>query len=309
MKFVFVEELIKFAKKNKNSYLVTSDLGYRAFEKFAKKFPNRFLNVGVSENNMIGVASGMAMTGKKVFVYSILPFVLFRSLEQMRNNILHNNLDIKIIGSGGGFSYNVQGISHNTSEDISILRSLPNLSIYNPGSRYETQMIANLMFNNKTPCFARLGKAPDIDFYNKKIKSKSNGGFILKKGNDLTIFSTGNIIENVYKAVKELQTEGFKIKLISLPILKPFNEKFLLKNITTKKIISIEENINIGGLGSILTNLFFKYKKNKKIHFKSLSLEDMIHNKIGTQLYLRKINKLDYKSIIKFIKKFISEKY
>ena len=115
MRFVFVDEIIKFASKNKNSYLVTSDLGYRAFEKFAKKFPKRFLNVGVSENNMIGVAAGMAITGKKVFVYSILPFVLFRSLEQIRNNILHNNLDIKIIGAGGGFSYNVQGISHNTS--------------------------------------------------------------------------------------------------------------------------------------------------------------------------------------------------
>lgn len=309
MRFVFVEELIKFASKNNNAYLVTSDLGYRAFEKFAKKFPNRFLNVGVSENNMIGIAAGLAMTGKKVFAYSILPFVLFRSLEQIRNNILHNNLDIKIIGSGGGFSYNVQGISHNTSEDISILRSLPNLSIYNPGSRFEAQMVVNLMFNNKTPCFVKLGKAPDIDFYNQKIKNKDNGGLILTKGNDLTIFSTGNILENVHKAVKELQIQGFKIKLISLPILKPFNEKFLLKNITTKKIVSIEENIDIGGLGSILTNLFFKYNKNKKIHFKSLSLEDMIHNKIGTQLYLRKINKLDYKSIIKFIKKFLSEKY
>ena len=88
MRFIFVEELIKFAKKNKDVHLVTSDLGYRAFEKFAKLFPGRFLNVGVSESNMIGVAAGMAMNGKKVFVYSILPFVLFRSLEQIRNNIL-----------------------------------------------------------------------------------------------------------------------------------------------------------------------------------------------------------------------------
>jgi len=309
MRFVFVDELIKFSSKNKNVYLITSDLGYRAFEKFKKKFPNRFLNAGVSENNMIGLAAGMAMMGKKVFVYSILPFVVFRSLEQIRNNICHNNLDVKIIGAGGGFSYNVQGISHNTSEDISILRSLPNLSIYNPGSKIEARNVINLIFNNKTPCFVRLGKAPENDFYSNNIKIKKNSGLLVSKGKNLTIFSTGNILENVYKAVKKLHDDGFSIKLISLPIIKPINEKYILNNLTTNKVLSIEENINLGGLGSILSNLFFKYKKNKKIYFKTLSLQDKIHNKIGTQLYLRKINKLDDKAIIKFIRRFINEKY
>ena len=309
MRFVFVNELIKHAKKNKKVYLITSDLGYRAFEKFNKLFPDRFLNVGVSENNMIGIAAGMAANGKKVFVYSILPFVVFRSLEQVRNNILHNNLDVNIIGAGGGFSYNVQGISHNTSEDISVLRSLPNLPIYNPGYRLEAKFVIRSMFKDKHPSFARLGKAPEINFYKNKKKIIKANDLILTRGRDLTIFSTGNILENVFKAVKELQYEGLKIKLISLPILKPINEKFILKNINSNKILTIEENINIGGLGSTMANILFKYKKNKKIHFKSLSLKDIIHNKIGTQEYLRKINKLDYKNIIKSIKKIISEKY
>tara|TARA_B100000787_G_C16193111_1_gene298800 strand:- start:1385 stop:2314 length:930 start_codon:yes stop_codon:yes gene_type:complete len=309
MRFVFVEELIKFAKKNKNVHLVTSDLGYRAFEKFVKIYPKRFLNVGVSENNMIGVAAGMAMNGKKVFVYSILPFVLFRSLEQIRNNVVHNNLDIKIIGAGGGFSYNVQGISHNTSEDISIARSLPNLSVYNPGSKVETKIIVNLMFKNKNPCFVRLGKAPDINFYKKEIKIKNNEGIILTSGKDLTIFTTGNILENVYNAVKKLELQNIKIKLISLPILKPVNDNFILKHSSSSKIMSIEENVQIGGLGSLLTNLYFKFKINKKISFKSLSLEDKVHNQIGSQSYLREINELDEKSIMKNIKKFLNDRY
>ena len=109
MRFVFVNKLINYSKKNKNVYLITSDLGYRAFEKFAKLFPKRFINVGVSENNMIGIAAGMAASGKKIFVYSILPFVVFRSLEQIRNNIVHNNLDVNIIGAGGGFSFGSGG--------------------------------------------------------------------------------------------------------------------------------------------------------------------------------------------------------
>ncbi len=308
MRFVFVNELINYSKKNKNIYLITSDLGYRAFEKFAKLFPKRFINVGVSENNMIGIAAGMAASGKKIFVYSILPFVVFRSLEQIRNNIVHNNLDVNIIGAGGGFSYNVQGISHNTSEDISVLRSLPNLSIHNPGSRLEAEFVLKSMFKNNKPCFARLGKAPEIDFYKKKINDVKD--LIITKGNDLTIFTTGNILENVYKAVKNLEkVKGYKIKLISLPTLKPVNEKFIIKSISTSKVLSIEENINIGGLGSIIASSLFKYKKNKRIHFQSLSLEDIIHNKIGSQNYLRKINKLNIENIKKIIIKFLREKY
>ena len=308
MRFVFVEELIKFAKKNKQVHLVTSDLGYRAFEKFEKLYPNRFLNVGVSESNMIGVAAGMAMNGKKVFVYSILPFVLFRSLEQIRNNVIHNNLDVKIIGAGGGFSYNVQGISHNTSEDISIARSLPNLSVYNPGSKIEAKIIVNMIFKKKEPCFVRLGKAPDIDLYKKITKIKDNKGIVITNGKDLTIFSTGNIIENVFKAVKRLQLIGFKIRLISLPILKPVNENFILKN-SSHKIMSFEENVAIGGLGSLLSSLYFRSKINNKINFKSISLKDKVHNEIGSQSYLRNINGLDEKSIFKSIKKFLDEKY
>ena len=168
MRFVFVKELIKYTKKISNLYLITSDVGYRAFVEFAKLFPKKFINVGVSENNMIGIAAGMAVNGKKVFVYSILPFVVFRSLEQIRNNILHNDLDVNIIGAGGGFSYNVQGISHNTSEDISVLRSFPNLSVHNPGCRFEAEFIVKQMLKSKKPCFARLGKAPNEDFIQEK---------------------------------------------------------------------------------------------------------------------------------------------
>ena len=305
MRFVFVKELIKYTKKNHNVYLITSDLGYRAFEDFAKLFPKKFINVGVSENNMIGIAAGMAVNGKKVFVYSILPFVVFRSLEQIRNNILHNDLDVNIIGAGGGFSYNVQGISHNTSEDISVLRSLPNLSIHNPGSRFEAEFIVKQMFKSKKPSFARLGKAPNKDFYFRKINKINDT--ILTKGNQLTIFTTGNILENVYNSVRTLNRNGYKIKLISIPTLKPISENFILNNINTKNVLTIEENVSIGGLGSLIADIILKSKKKRKINFNSLSLDDIIHNKIGSQEYLRKINKLDRESITKAITRFLNE--
>ena len=303
MRFIFVKELIKKARKNKNIYLITSDLGYRAFEEFKKKFPKRFINVGVAENNMIGVATGLALTGKKVFVYSILPFLIFRSLEQIRNNICHNNLDVNLIGAGGSFSYGYQGVSHNTSEDISIMKSIPNLKIFNPGSKTEVKLVLSIMFRTKSPCLARLGKAPDIDFYDKKILFKNNEGIILQKGDDLTIFTSGNILENVYKTVKKLERENYKICLISCPIVKPLSKNFIIKNIKTPKIMSIEENTEINGLGYYISNCLIN--ENKKIKFKNIALKDIVHNKIGTQDYLRDINNLSEFKLYKVFKKFI----
>ena len=303
MRFIFVKELIKKARKNKNIYLITSDLGYRAFEDFKKEFPQRFINVGVAENNMIGVATGLALTGKKVFVYSILPFLIFRSLEQIRNNICHNNLDVKLIGAGGSFSYGYQGVSHNTSEDISIMKSLPNLKIFNPGSKTEVKIVLSQMFKTKSPCLARLGKVPIIDFYKKKFLFKDNEGVILQKGKDLTVFTSGNILENVYKTVKKLEKEKYKICLISCPVVKPLSKNFIIKNIKTKKIMSIEENTEINGLGYYISNCLIN--ENKKINFKNIALKDIVHNKIGTQDYLRDINSLSVLKLHKLLKNFI----
>ncbi len=304
MRFVFVKELIKKAKKNKNIYLLTSDLGYRAFEDFKRLFPNRFINVGVAENNMLGIASGLALSGKKVFVYSILPFLVFRSFEQIRNNICHNNLDVKLIGAGGGFSYGYQGISHNTSEDISILKSLPNLNVFNPGSKTEVKLVMSKMFKSNGPCFARLGKCPEQDFYKKKTILKNSEGLVIKKGKDISIFTTGNILENVFEMTKILKKDNFDLRLISCPIIKPLNENFILKNIKSKFVICIEENSEVNGLGYFISNIIIKNRLNN-INFKNYALRDIVHNKIGTQKYLRDSNNLSTKKLYTKIRLFL----
>ena len=308
MRFIFVKELIKYAKKNKNVYLVTADLGYRAFEGFKKLYPERFINVGVAENNMVGVAAGLALSGKKVFVYSILPFLIFRSLEQIRNNICHNNLDVTLVGAGGGFSYGLQGVSHNTSEDISVIRSLPNIKVFNPGSKLETLLSLNIAYKSNRPSFIRLGKCPEIDFYKKNLKLKNGNGLIVTKGEDLTVFCSGNILENVFKAVEKITNLGFTVKLVSLPIIKPINPNFIISNTKTKKVLSIEENSVIGGLSSILPAIYLSKEKGN-IKFKSIVLKDIVHNSIGTQDHLKKLNNLDIDSISKKMIKYINEKY
>ena len=305
MRFIFVKELINYAKKNKNVYLITSDLGFRAFEDFKKKFPKRFINVGVSENNMIGISAGLAIRGKKVFVYSILPFLVFRSLEQIRNNICHNNFDVCLVGAGGGFSYGPQGISHNTSEDIAIMRSLPNISIYNPGSKIETESVLKLIFKKKSPSFLRLGKAPEVDFYKKKQKLKYGNALVVNKGKAITIFCTGNILENVFSAIQRIQNYRNIINLISVPILKPISKSFFLKNLKSKKILTIEENSKIGGLSTIIDDIF---KHKKEVKFKSIALNDKVHKEIGSQKFLRKINNLSENKIYRKVLNFLNER-
>ena len=304
MRNIFVKKLIERASKNKNIFFLTADLGYNSFEIFQKKFPERFINVGVAENNMIGIATGLALLKKEVYVYSIVPFLVFRSLEQIRNNICHNNLNIKILGGGGGFSYGDQGISHNTSEDLSIMNTLPNLKIFTPSSIGETEVMLNNMFLNKGPSYMRLGKVPLNNYKFNKENYKLGEGIVVNKGSDVVILSCGNILGNIHEVVKNLKILNVSSKLISFPCIKPLNEKFIIKH-TSKfnKIIIIEENIRIGGFGTTLKEIFIKFDYIKKI--KHIGLDDKVHNQIGSQEYLRKINNLDVKSITRNIINFI----
>ena len=152
----------------------------------------------------------------------------------------------------------------------------------------------------------RLGKCPEKEFHKKKTKLINGKGLLVCKGKDLTIFCTGNILENIFEAVKKIEFEGYSVKLLSMPIMKPINPNFIKSNLSSKKVLTIEENSKIGGLSSIIQAIISKIG-NKKFHFKSLALEDIVHNKIGSQNYLRDINKLSVNKIYKFLKAYINE--
>lgn len=301
MRNTFIKELMAQSRINKNIYLITSDLGFRSFEPFKKEFPDRFINVGVSENNMVGISAGMALKGKKVFVYSILPFLIFRSLEQIRNNVCHNNLDVKLIGGGGGFSYSAQGISHNTTEDLSIIRSLPNINVFNPGSNIEAELALSSTFNTKGPSFIRLGKAPSVDYLSEKPDYNIGNGLLIKDGKDLTIFCCGNITRVVVDIAKELESHKISAKIISLFCIKPINKKYIISNISSKKIVTIEEHSEVGGIGSIIADILCENRINNFI-LKKIALKDKCHNEIGSQDFLRKLNGLEKDQIIVKIK-------
>lgn len=306
MRNIFIKKFIKEAEKNKNIYFLTGDLGYNSFEIVKEKFPDRFINVGCAENNMIGIASGLALSGKKVFVYSIVPFLIFRSLEQIRNYICHNNLDIKLLGGGGGFSYGNQGISHNTYEDLSIMRTLPNMKVYSPGTKNELIKVSDFLFRDNTPAFIRLGKVPDFDYLDDQVDIVKGSQVI--EGKNIVIFCIGNIIEEVQKSVRDLTKKNLSIKLVSLVSLKPLASEDIVNHISDcRYVFTIEENSIIGGLGSFLAEVISESSL-KNITFHRIGLSDAVHSEIGSQNYLRKIKGLGHEKISDIIEKSVSKK-
>src|SRR4030042_3185959 len=159
MRNAFAKKLFQLAKKNKDIFLLTGDLGFAVFEKFQRSFPKRFFNAGVAEQNMLGVAAGLALSGKTVFVYSIIPFVTMRCLEQIRNDICMQDLDVKIIGVGAGLNYGPAGPTHHAIEDISIMRSLPNMMVVSPASPREAALALEASLCCKKPVYIRLSKS------------------------------------------------------------------------------------------------------------------------------------------------------
>ena len=297
MRNIFIKKLITRARKNKKVFLLTGDLGYNCFENFKKEFPNRFINVGVAENNMMGIGTGLALSGKEVYIYSIIPFLIYKTFEHIRNYIAAENLNIKLIGAGGSYSYGNLGISHNPIEDIAIMKTLPNIKIFNPGTKIEAEQSIDLMFKEKGSFYIRLGKVPNTEIHSNKNKIKIGEGIKIGKNSKITIITSGNIIENVISVKKNLEKKGYQLNLISYPSVHPINKNYVLKNINiNSKIIFIEENIQIGSLKNTIMNILNELY-NKKINTASIMINNQKNKKNGNQEYLRKLNNLSVKKM------------
>ena len=293
------DDLIKLifnkAKKNRNIFLLTADLGYSLFDEFAKNLPNQFINVGICEQNMISLSAGLAKERKKVFVYSIGNFSSLRCLEFIRNNICYHNLDVSIISCGSGYEYGQLGFSHHATEVLSVMRSIPNIHIYNPATVKELAILNKEIFYSK-PKFILINKKTvnDISSYNtfpslKKIKGK------------ILICSTGSILDEAMKASNALNVLKMKTEIISIPQVKPFKsiKKFIntLKNF--KYIFTLEENNINGGFGELILNIVNKHNLNINLHI--IGINDEYMRVVGDKYFLRKRAKIDHLSIKKII--------
>jgi transketolase len=291
---------MKLARKDKRIFLLTGDLGFSVFEKFKNEFPERFFDVGVAEQNMVGIASGLALSGKIVFVYSIIPFLTMRAFEQIRLDICYQNTDVKMVGVGGGFAYGSAGSTHHAVEDIAIMRALPNMTVVCPSDPVETELTVNNAVKYNGPVYIRLGREKE-KLYSGKPHFKFGKGIVKKKGKDITIISTGDILRNVIEVAKKLSQMNISTRVISMHTIKPIDREIILKAAKeTKAIFTVEEHNIIGGLGSAVAEILME-SPYKNVSFKRLGIPDTFVKEVGGQEFLRKKYDLSISSIFKTI--------
>jgi len=316
MRDAFLDKITKLAAKDKDIVLLTADLGFGVFEDFESRFPGQYFNVGVAEQNMTGLAAGLALEGKKVITYSIGNFPTLRCLEQIRNDACYHDLNITIVASGGGFSYGQLGMSHHTTEDIAIMRALPNITVVAPSNPWEAGEAIEALIKNKGVGYLRLDKTNGSqdnanDNYELgralKISSEDNDNDN-DNDKDVSFFVCGGIIQEVIEAVELLKESKISASIISMHTIKPIDKKSIrdaVKN--TKLLVSVEEGNIIGGLGSAISEYCMDYQQIPS-DFLRIGLDDKYSSVVGDQAYLRKQYKMDSQYIAKIVQERILKK-
>lgn len=294
MRMVFADTLIELADKDKRISLVTPDMGYGILDKFKKKFPGRFFNLGISEQNAMSVAAGMALAGLKPYVYSIIPFVVHRCIEQIRVDVSYMNLDVKIVGVGSGFEYGSAGATHHGMEDISMIRCLPNMEIYAPGDMHEMEHITRLTALTNSPTYIRIGRH-NYGIINKGALTLGRAS-VIQKGKDIALIATGNMLPVAKQYADFLTSEGKLPELVSMHTIKPIDKNFIETLIRDNySIITFEEHTKIGGLGSAVAEIIAE--SGCAVKFRRIGVNDTYSHVVGDAQYIRRQFKLDLEGI------------
>ena len=296
MRTAFINQLIEEAKTNKKIFLLVGDLGFSVIEPFAELFPERYLNVGIAEQNMAGIAAGLAMEGYCVYIYSIGNFPTLRCMEQIRYDICYHNLNVKIVAVGGGFAYGSLGASHHATEELGMLRTIPNLVVCAPGDPFEAKAITTFTSQHNGPCYIRLGKAGEPVVHTDSFDGIALGSVLkIKEDGEVAVFSTGAMLKYVTDFVDQ---NHIKTSIFSFPFVKPLSKEALIKIVIAhKKIITIEEHQVQGGFGSAIletiNDLLNEGKLKSHPIVKRVAIPDKFYSVAGSQDYLRKIAGLE----------------
>lgn len=305
MRNAFVDELTRLAEDDPDVVLITGDLGFGVFEDFEQRFPRQYINAGVAEQNMTMVATGMALEGKKVFTYSIGNFPSLRCLEQIRNDICYHEANVTIIGMGGGFSYGQLGMSHHATEDLSILRALPNMTLVVPASESEVRGAMRALYRHSGPAYLRLDKSK-LEEDDTTPAFELGRARELRAGKDLTLVAAGGILEEVMTAADSLSTAGIECRVLSLHTVKPLDGDAIDAAVgETGGIVSIEENNVVGGLGSAIAEYCLEQDSRPGV-FKRIGLRDTYSSVVGDQHYLRRYYQMDSAYLVDTVKALLS---
>ena len=303
MRDVFFKKTADFMRRNKNIILLTNDMGAPSLDFISNNFPNQIINMGITEQNIISTAAGLASAGKKVIVYSISTFITLRSLEQIKLDLCVMNLPAIIVTVGAGYSYAVDGPTHHAIDDISVMNSLANLNIFCPSDPNHLSKITSKIFRLKNVSYLRLDRGKWNSLKTKK-NDFSNGFRVVKKGTDICVITIANMVHKLMGIANKLNKHQINLQIIDLFQIKPLNVKKIVPVLKKfNKICIIEEHSINGGLGSILLkNLHDKVSNRSK--FLHIGIEDKNLYTYGMRDNIHKASGLSDKNLIGKIKKF-----
>ncbi len=295
MRDFFFRELLDRARKDKNLILITADTGAICHDQFKEKLSNQYINVGVAEQNMIGLAAGLALAGKNVYVYGIIPFVVMRCYEQIRVDLCCMKLPVNIVGIGAGLDYSTLGATHHGTEDLALMQALPEMTVYSPADGITAGILARIK-HNSGPSYIRLDRTGLPFVYDKKEDVSFSKGFsVFGQNKNLYIISTGRMVYAALAAAKKISSY-IDVGVIDLFRVKPLDEKMIWDTIKKAKyVVTLEEHFVFGGIGGAIASLLAAKENHPK--FKSLGIPDKFCSEYGSREHLRSLYKLDVESI------------
>jgi len=300
MRDTFVKVLTELAVHDPRIELITGDLGFGVLKPFWERCPNQFINAGIAEQNMATLAAGMALEGKIVFTYSIGNFPTLRCLEQIRNDCAYHQANVKIVCVGGGFVYGALGVSHHATEDIAVMRALPEVLVACPGDPVEAEALTRSIIDWPGTCYLRLGRGGERHTHKKLDYYEPGRALKIRDGRDIVIFSTGAILGEVVQAVNLLEKRGLSVAQYSFPTVKPIDCDIIFEcGRDFRLIVTVEEHSRLGGLGGVVAETLTG-QPSKAILLR-LGLTDTYTTEVGSQDYLRRISGLDAAGIARQI--------
>ncbi len=302
MRNAFINELHRLAAADERIFLLAGDLGFGVLDKFRQDYPDRFINAGVAEQNMTAVAAGLALEGRTVFTYSIGNFTTLRCLEQIRNCVAYHGANVKVISVGAGLSYGALGVTHHATEDLSIMRALPNMMVFSPADALEAVAIAKAVCEVEGACYIRLGKGRESLIHQRPIEGYEIGRAIkIFAGDDARIFSTGAIAFEALKAAESLRARGLSVGLYTFPTIKPIDRGVIEECARRcRLLVTVEENNIVSGFGSAVAEIISELD-GRVAMLRRIGLRDEFASIVGSQEFLRRQYRLTREEIFALI--------
>mgnify|MGYP004500161953 FL=1 len=296
----FGKALVELGKENENVVVLTADLaGATKTSLFEKEFPDRFINVGIAEQNMIGISAGLATTGKIPFASTFAMFAAGRAYDQIRNSVAYPKLNVKICGTHAGVTVGEDGATHQMLEDLSLMRSIPNMTVLCTSDDVQTKWAIKEMAKIDGPVYIRLARVATPVIYDENQKFEIGKMVQIGDGTDATVFATGVEVAEALKAKEELEKENINIRVVDVHTIKPIDREMIIKCAKeTKKLITIEDHSIIGGLGTAVCEVLSEECPTKVVR---MGMQDKF-GKSGKAEQLLKYFKLDSQAIIEEIK-------